>query len=333
MSVHQVLAWFGLFCVVAIGSTEAKAASANRCVGIALADQTTNLASVNDAYRLLGARCLRIQLCPIPSNVSRSACDADLARFDALLPALRANGQIVVLDLHSQWGKLGDVKYRGQIATFWRDAARKYRGDSSIRMFELLNEPRGATSELRSLYSEVVTAIRGADPERRVGVSGIGGGTSTLTTLGKLPFSVVTYVAHLYAPHRYTHQQVDTAFPYSYDPEAPVYQYPGRVGDTYWDKARLRQELTPIRDFKAANNVPIWITEFSCARWAPGCDRYLTDSIALFEASEFSWSYHAWRESSVWSLEATSVPSDGIPSPMTGPRMSVVIDAMAGRVR
>lgn len=53
-----------------------------------------------------------------------------------------------------------------------------------------------------------------------------------------------------------------------------------------------------MRRFVAANHVPIYVGEFSPARWAPdnSSHRYVADVIALIEAERWAWAYHSWRE-------------------------------------
>ena len=79
--------------------------------------------------------------------------------------------------------------------------------------------------------------------------------------------------------------------------------YPGKIGNTEWDKDQLRKVLEPAREFQLAYNVHIYVGEFSAIRWAPGAVDYLRDCIELFEEYGWDWTYHAFREWDGWSVE------------------------------
>jgi hypothetical protein len=77
--------------------------------------------------------------------------------------------------------------------------------------------------------------------------------------------------------------------------------YPG----SGWDKSRLSQAMDDARRFAAKRQVPIFVGEFSCVRWAPAgsCPRYLADAVSLFEAEGWGWAYHCWRCYQGWDPE------------------------------
>jgi len=52
------------------------------------------------------------------------------------------------------------------------------------------------------------------------------------------------------------------------------------------------------------------VGEFGVARWAPNAEDYLKDNIALFEEFGWDWTYHAFRESHIWSFEKDETYSD-----------------------
>jgi hypothetical protein len=71
------------------------------------------------------------------------------------------------------------------------------------------------------------------------------------------------------------------------------------------DQSTLFAQLAPVRQFVNQFKVPLYVGEFSCVRWAPGLTayHYVADSIALFEAEGYSWTYHAWRSYPGWDAE------------------------------
>ena len=81
-------------------------------------------------------------------------------------------------------------------------------------------------------------------------------------------------------------------------------------------KAELERALHPVVDFQKRFNVQIYMGEFSAIRLAPNqsAHRYLKDVIDIFEAHDWDWSYHAFREWSGWSVEHTEDPQNNQPA-------------------
>ena len=70
--------------------------------------------------------------------------------------------------------------------------------------------------------------------------------------------------------------------------------------------------------------------EFSAITWAEGAENDLRDCIELFEEYGWDWTYHAFRESNIWSLEH-EVPAPGqkaIPS-TDNPRKRAILKGLA----
>ena len=102
----------------------------------------------------------------------------------------------------------------------------------------------------------------------------------------------------MYDPLAFTHQGL-----YGFDTGV---HYPGLIRGRYWDMDTLRKALLPAREWQARHGgVPVYVGEFSAARWAPDSSayRYLRDCISLFEEWGWSWAYHAFREADCWSVE------------------------------
>ena len=145
---------------------------------------------------------------------------------------------------------------------------------------------------------------------------GPGGLCSGFATFPKLKGDNLVYSLHNYQPHEYTHQGVkqllgtDLAHPY----DQVGKKWPGDFGDGKggkWDKERLRKEFEPVIRFAQENKVRIFVGEFGVARWAPNAEGYLRDNIELFEEQGWDWTYHAFRESSIWSFEHDETYPDG----------------------
>ena len=47
----------------------------------------------------------------------------------------------------------------------------------------------------------------------------------------------------------------------------------------------------------------IFCGEFSACGWAPGADQWITDVVDILEGYGWDWTFHAFRESDMWSVE------------------------------
>lgn len=184
----------------------------------------------------------------------------------------------------------------------------------SIFGYDLFNEPLDwgqlpyEPREWRDMAIAIIKTIRGVDKDTWIIYEpGPGGLLRGFEKLTPLPDKRVIYSPHFYFPHEFCAQGV-TAIEGTDLPKimaATNIHYPGVVKGSLWNKSKLESVLAPIDEFQKKWNVPIYIGEFSVIRWAPKADavQWLTDIIDLFEERGWSWSYHAFRENSCWSLE------------------------------
>lgn len=180
--------------------------------------------------------------------------------------------------------------------------------------YDLFNEPLdrsqlpSVAKEWRPLAIKIIQAIRKVDANTWLifepGPGGLCGGFGSLTPL---PDSHIVYSGHFYYPQAFTHQGVSSTV--GTDLASAKLQtgisYPSIMNGQKWDKQQLERQLKAIDNFQAKYKVPIYIGEFSVIRWAPdeAAKQWLTDVISLFEAREWSWTYHSFREWQGWSLE------------------------------
>jgi endoglucanase len=115
-----------------------------------------------------------------------------------------------------------------------------------------------------------------------------------------LPLKHIIYEAHMYDPHQFTHQGIESQF--------SDIQYPGLIDGKLYNKETLRHLLQPLRNFQLTHNAHVYIGEFSAVRWAPGAATYLNDCISIFEEYGWDWTYHAFREADVWNVEVENRP-------------------------
>lgn len=264
--------------------------------------------------------------------------EGELARLDAALPYCAQYGLKVVLDLHSPpggkatvSGYIGsddrlftDKRCQDKFVATWRRIAERYKASRVFWGYDLANEPveddvADGCDDWQRLAERAARAVREVDPQRTLIVEPPRwGGPDGLNDLVPIPVSNVVYSVHMYLPHTFTHQGVHA--------KGQSFGYPGEIEGRWWDKAQLEKALQPAIDFQNRYNVHLYIGEFSAIRWAPdhSAVRYLNDLIEIFEARQWDWSYHAFREWSGWSVEHGSDPADDRPSPTPTDRQKLL---------
>ena len=213
--------------------------------------------------------------------------------------------RVIVVLLATPWGNESDYwnneLLKADIVKQWGQVALRLKGFAALQAYDLINEPvvPGASRESglqqwHRLATQIARELRAVDPDTPLmfeptpwALPGSFWQAEPLAVKG------VVYSFHFYAPHEFTHQGLP-GYPNTLD-------YP----NTRWDKARLSQELQEARKFALLHSVPLFVGEFSCARWAPAesCPRYLADALALFEAERWGWAYHCWRCYHGWDAE------------------------------
>ena len=254
--------------------------------------------------------------------------EAELNKLEKALPFCEQYGLRVVLDLHSPPGGKATVSgYVGsddrlftdpacqaKFVETWQRIARQHKSSKPIWGYDLANEPvedfvEEGCDDWQALAERAARAIRAVDQDRAIIVEPASwGGPDGLNDLVPLSVSNVVYSVHMYIPHAFTHQGVHES--------GPSYVYPGVIAGKSWDKTQLEAALQPVVTFQKQYGVHIYIGEFSAIRWAPdhSACRYLKDLIDIFEAHDWDWSYHAFREWNGWSVEHGPDRQDNRPS-------------------
>jgi len=247
---------------------------------------------------------------------------AELDDLDKVLDAAKRYGLKVVVDMHSPPGGRYENKdlaifheplYQDHYVALWEEIARRYKGAPAVWGYDLVNEPvqndpsPPGVADYLGAQVRAARAIRVIDAEVPIIIEASQWDSAEgFRELEPVDVPNVIYQAHMYVPGEFTHQGVYN--------KATGIAYPGKIGETTWDKEQLRKVLAPVREFQLAYNVHIYLGEFSAIRWAPGAAAYLGDCIELFEEYGWDWTYHAYREWDGWSVEHGSDRNDRRPT-------------------
>lgn len=184
----------------------------------------------------------------------------------------------------------------------------KNRGNE-LSAIEILAEPSlrsgkrvKTPSNWPEVREQIIKTIRKHDPNRWVVIApGPGGTFQGYNKLELLNFSRIIYAAHVYAPHAFTHQGLK---------QRPLgVTYPGRFRHRLVDKNYLRSAFEPLHRFQKRHNVPVWIGEFSAARWAVGAEQYIKDAVDIFDEYGWSWSYFQYKGAHMWNPDYSTAYS------------------------
>ena len=243
----------------------------------------------------------------------RNWLEGEYRRLERLLPVCEELGMLIAIDLHtppggrdtgSHMAMFRKKEFQDEFIHTWEVIATRFKDNKAIWAYDLLNEcVEGKVANNCMSWQELSAAtakrIRAIDPERCIIIEPAEWAIPpTLDNFKPLEgIKNLVYSVHMYLPHIFTHQGAGR--------NTPPLTYPGMIEGVYWDKEQLRKSLDAVYRFQKANNVHIYIGEFSAIRWAPdnSAYRWLKDVIELFEEAEWDWAYHAFREWDGWSVE------------------------------
>lgn len=205
-----------------------------------------------------------------------------------------------------------DRKSSDQFLATWEKIARRYKGHPALWGYDLVNEPVQerfveGIPDWWEIQLQATRRIRAIDPQATIFLEvDAFDNPRQFRWLGPPPFENVVYETHMYFPHEFTHQGVGEKN--GGQRGAVRTRYPGTFRGGALDPGSLREYLEHVRRFQLAYGVPIFIGEFSAARWTPGAARYLEDCVELFEGYGWDWSYHSFKGASAWDLEVADLP-------------------------
>lgn len=249
----------------------------------------------------------------------RAWLEKKLKILDECLIWAKQNEIKILVDMHYPFGgavyatinplaTFNDYYYENMLI-IWKEIVNRYKGNSSVWGYEIINEPfqytLSANGPLDKTYwsfqQKFVEATREIDGEKKiiVDVNGYTNPNMYKYVEPMINTTNVWYTAHMYLPQQYTTATNTTG------------TYPGmQINGVTLNKQYLENILKPIKDFQQAFNVPIYIGEFSTPRWTLGCAEYMRDCVELFEENGWDWSYHAFREANMWDVEYQNLPQN-----------------------
>jgi len=189
----------------------------------------------------------------------------------------------------------------------------------ALYAYGILNEPvfkykNGYYRTHVEVQNEVIAVIRNHDTETPIAVACSGWDSPPEFEKEMSEFkdscNKLIYEFHMYEPHEYTHQGVDSNENFTY----PGYYY-GAIFDKKW----LEKQLEPVVNWQRKNpSKKIYVGEFSTVCWSEGGAQWLEDCMSLYEKYKWDWTYHCFREYEGWSVEHKGIrPEDYEVKPST----------------
>ena len=244
--------------------------------------------------------------------------DTELLIIDQLLTTCQQVGMKMLINIHTPPGGYevrGESRYqhrlfaetasRDALIAAWQKIATRYKGNTAVYGYELLNEPNqrevvASIGTWNDVAASVVTAIRAIDSSVLLVIEPLFGNPLYFSKLTPINDAGVAYAFHAYYNSSFRAQGLGGR---------PInIVYPKKK----FNRANLIKSMARAVGFARKNKVKMICGEFSAPRWAPKGSgfRYLRDHIQFFEKNGWDWAYHVWRSSDIWSVEQGNKFSD-----------------------
>ncbi|WP_082496237.1 glycoside hydrolase family 5 protein [Brevundimonas sp. Leaf363] len=211
-----------------------------------------------------------------------------LATLDGHVDAALAQGLTVILDEHDFNICAEDVvACRPKLMAFWEQISTRYANKPNTVVFELMNEPNGATDAVWNDYAaEALAIVRRTNPTRNVIIGP--GSWNSIDQLENLRLPAedrhIIATVHYYGPMRFTHQGASWT---------PMFTETGIAWGSPEDRAAVAADLDKAEAWSEANGRPLLLGEFGAYDKAPMASRAAwTDAVArAAETRGWAWAY------------------------------------------
>ncbi len=248
-----------------------------------------------------------------------------LARLDAAVDAMLANGLAVQIDIHPEENYKQQVRTTNEgvdrFVALWRRLAAHYANRDPERVFfEIMNEPEEHDPyRWAGIQARAAAAIREAAPRNTIIATGPNWSDIVdLLTQHPLADGNVIYNFHFYDPHEFTHQGAGwgaTWWDYTHDipypptegsmaaslKQVPDLNYRYQLENywlDHWDAHRIRLLIDEAAAWAHQNNVPLICNEFGAYReHADPASRmnWIRDVRTALEADNIGWTMWDYR--------------------------------------
>jgi hypothetical protein len=231
----------------------------------------------------------------------------DITRFDSILSWAEKYKFYVNIgfdqDPHASdqlwWGS----KHREQsIVSLWKQIAARYSNNKRVAAYSPLNEPTpaGRVGEYIKWMNQICDTIVSVDSVHCI-VFPWAHDYNIYDMMLPLPHQNIVYEYHMYDPFEITSQGINGFT------QSKIYP-----SSTY-TKIDLNAKLDKLRAFRDRWNVPIYVGEAGCVRYAPrnttgesSSDRWYKDAISIFESESIPYTITSWRQSEIWDVQISS---------------------------
>ena len=179
--------------------------------------------------------------------------------------------------------------YRERTYALWEKIADRFKGNSALLGYDVLNEPvlgKKSTVILKKFYKEIIKRIRAIDKKHIIFLEG-DIWAQRIDFLKDLIGDNISVSTHTYQPLKYAFNFI------------PFMKFPGRIDGINWDKNRIYRYLEPYYKFSCRHKVHIFVGEFGI-NWRGGFWGELKWLAAMLSAfKDFGFGYTYWTYKAV----------------------------------